>query len=112
MRLLTCGLRVASETVCKPSSVPTLRPGTVIHLRRRLPDTSSGRPESGATHPCRTFVRRLSYLALLRVEFARFTRPNRLPDLPARLCGTGPRLSADGCYPLPCVAELGLSSYR
>src|SRR5687768_236837 len=37
--------------VCKPSSVPTLRSGTVIHLRRRLPDVSSGRPESGATPP-------------------------------------------------------------
>jgi hypothetical protein len=64
------------------------------------------------THSRRTEVRLLSYLALLRVEFARFTQPDRLPDLPARLCGTGPRLTADGSYPLPCVAELGLSSYR
>src|ERR1035437_6545388 len=27
-----------------------------------------------------------------------------------RLCGTGPRLAADGRYPLPCAEELGLSS--
>ena len=31
---------------------------------------------------------------------------------PVRHCGAGPRLTADGCYPLPCVAELGLSSCR
>src|SRR5687767_452776 len=43
------GQEKASETVCKPSSVPTLRSGTVIHLRRRLPDVSSGRPGSRAT---------------------------------------------------------------
>jgi hypothetical protein len=30
--------------------------------------------------------------------------------MPTRLCGAGPRLAADGCYPLPCVVELGLSS--
>ncbi len=36
-------------------------------------------------------------------------RPTEV-DLPVRHCGAGPRLSADGSYPLPCVAELGLSS--
>ena len=29
-----------------------------------------------------------------------------------RHCGTGPRLAADGRYPPPCAAELGLSSRR
>ena len=29
-----------------------------------------------------------------------------------RHCGTGPRLTADGRYPPPCAAELGLSSRR
>jgi hypothetical protein len=29
-----------------------------------------------------------------------------------RHCGAGPRLAADGCYPLPCAVELGLSSHR
>ena len=52
-----------------------------------------------------------SYLALLRVEFAAFHsvagRSRR-----HRHCGTGPRLTADGRYPLPCAAELGLSSRR
>jgi hypothetical protein len=33
-----------------------------------------------------------------------------LPRARLRLCGTGPRLAADGRYPLPCAEELGLSS--
>ncbi len=49
-----------------------------------------------------------SYLALHQVELARFTRPAEAE--PTRLCGAGPRLAADGCYPLPCVVVLGLSS--
>ena len=32
------------------------------------------------------------------------------PRARLRLCGTGPRLTADGRYPLPCAEELGLSS--
>ena len=42
----------ASETACKPSSVPSSLTATVIHLGPRSPVASSGRPESGATHPC------------------------------------------------------------
>jgi hypothetical protein len=42
---------------------------------------------------------------------ARFTR-RRPGSPPTRLCGAGPRLAADGCYPLPCVVVLGLSSDR
>ena len=71
-------------------------------------------PRAGRRTPFRRSGPRLpSYLALLRVELARFTpaRPT-FADLPARHCGAGPRLTADGCYPLPCVAELGLSSCR
>jgi hypothetical protein len=34
-----------------------------------------------------------------------------LPRARLRLCGTGPRLAADGRYPLPCAEELGLSSH-
>ena len=48
-----------------------------------------------------------SYLALLRVEFAAFHPAGR--NRRTRLCGIGPRLTADGRYPLPCAEELGLS---
>ena len=80
---------------------------------RRLPDGSSGRPEDHGSAPV---VRRTgpvsSYLALLRVEFAAFHPAGRQVGPRSRLCGTGPRLTADGRYPLPCAAELGLSSGR
>ena len=50
-----------------------------IHLRRRSPDGSSGRPEGWAARlsPRRTGVAP-SYLALLRVEFAPFHSARRL----------------------------------
>src|ERR1035437_2660596 len=51
-----------------------------------------------------------SYLALLRAEFAAFHQPDRANPTSLRLCGTSPRLAADGRYPLPCAVELGLSS--
>src|SRR4051812_44081348 len=38
-----------SEAACKPSSVPPRMAVTVIHLGRRLPDASCGRPEGEAT---------------------------------------------------------------
>ena len=80
---------------------------------RRLPDGSCGRPEGTAA---RRSARRTgpspSYLALLRVEFAPFHPADRQADQRTRLCGTGPRLTADGRYPLPCAGELGLSSGR
>ncbi len=41
----------------------------------------------------------------------RFT-PIRLAPERHRHCGAGPRLTADGRYPLPCAEELGLSSRR
>src|SRR6187551_2468377 len=88
----------ANEMVCKPSSVPRLRAGTVIHLRRRLPDVFSGRPESEATPlpPDRSPTALLFGLAPGR---ACPFHPAQVAcaTLPARLCGASPRLSADGC---------------
>src|SRR5262245_54454638 len=51
-----------------------------------------------------------SYLALLLVELAAFHPDDRSRRY--RHCGAGPRLAADGCYPLPRAVELGLSSTR
>ncbi len=104
-----------SEAVCKPSSVPRFRAGMAIHLDRRLPDGSCGRPEGWAAHlsPSVALQRRRvapSYVALLQVEFAAFHPAGRSRRI--RLCGTVPRLAADGRYPLPCAGELGLSSSR
>src|SRR5687767_13789913 len=53
----------------------------------------------------------LPYSVLLRLELARFTpRPEPFDPAGHRHCGAGPRLAADGCYPLACSVELGLSS--
>jgi len=105
------------------------RPAGRLPARRPVSRVLS-RAERGDGHPSRAPVTRrllrptrergdaplvrltphgLSYLALHQVELARFTRRRPEPP-PTRLCGAGPRLSADGCYPLPCVAVLGLSS--
>ena len=48
-----------------------------------------------------------AYLVLLQVEIARFTQTEL-----ARLCCSDPHLTVDGCYPLPCPVESGLSSIR
>ena len=106
----------ANESICKPSSVPQVPK----HARRRssisgrrLPDGSCGRPEGTAAHRSARRTGPLpSYLALLQVEFAAFHPAGRQADHRTRLCGTGPRLAADGRYPLPCAGELGLSSGR
>ena len=110
----TVGRAPASRPVSRVLSRDLAATGTVIHLRRRLPAASSGLPEDPGDAPVSTAEAgdASSYLALHRVELARFTRGSGRPVLPARLCGAGPRLSADGCYPLPCVVELGLSSCR
>ena len=79
--LFTHGIRGSvSEAVCKPSSVlPRLarRRGWPSIWGRRSPDGSCGRPEGWAAHlsPADGRPPRVapSYLALLRVEFARFT---------------------------------------
>src|SRR5262245_18669819 len=79
-----------------------------IHLRppvaRRLV-----RPTRGlGSAPSRRTGLSPSYLALLRVELAAFHSGRGRH----RHCGAGPRLAADGCYPLPRAVELGLSSRR
>ena len=103
------GGEAASEAACKPSSVPRKRgdghPSRAPVTRRLLRPTR----ERGDAPLVRLTPHGLSYLALHQVELARFTRRRPEPP-PTRLCGAGPRLSADGSYPLPCVAVLGLSS--
>ena len=67
----------ASEATCKPSSVQRRAPrGRSSIYGRRLPAAFSGRPEGRATPPVPVAEATVppSYLALLRVEFARFTR--------------------------------------
>ena len=113
----TPGTDHASEATCKPSSVPPLyAAGTVIHLGRRLPGASSGRPEGEATHSFRDPPKRAPIALLFGLAPGRacpfHPAQPACAGLPVRHCGAGPRLTADGCYPLPCVAELGLSSCR
>lgn len=106
-----------SKTACKPSSVPRSRPrGRSSIYGRRSPVASSGRPEDGATHPFQdvpadTMEALLFGLAPGRACPFHPARSTKV-DLSVRHCGARPRLSADGSYPLPCVAELGLSSCR
>ncbi len=83
--------------------------GMVIHLGRRLPDASCSRPEGGATHPCAACATRALLFGLAPGRACPF-HPARPKPMPTRLCGAGPRLAADGSYPLPCVVVLGLSS--
>ena len=86
--------------------MPPARQGWPSIWGRRLPDGSRGRPEGWAAHLSPDGLPRRvtpSYLALLRVELARFT-PAGAPSR-HRHCGAGPRLTADGSYPLPCAAS-------
>ncbi len=83
--------------------------GMVIHLGRRLPDASCGRPENEATRPCAARATRALLFGLAPGRACPF-HPARPKPRPTRLCGAGPRLAADGSYPLPCVVVLGLSS--
>ena len=83
--------------------------GMVIHLGRRLPDASCGRPEGGATRPCAARATRALLFGLAPGRACPFHPAGPKPR-PTRLCGAGPRLAADGSYPLPCVVVLGLSS--
>ena len=103
--------RDASETACKPSSVPRSKRGdghpSRVPVTRHLMRPTRGRGDAPLPRPK---PRTPSYLALHRVELARFTPARRPGRLPARLCGAGPHLAVDGCYPLPRVAVLGLSS--
>ncbi len=100
--------RPVSRVLCRAMIGVT----TVIHLGRRLPAASSGRPEGSATHLPRGRSPGCALLFGLAPGRVCPFHPggSAKPPRPARLCGTGPRLAADGCYPLPCVVELGLSS--
>jgi hypothetical protein len=121
-RAATATNRNVSEAVCKPSSVPARRrsvePGMAIHLRppiaRRLV-----RPTRGLGSA--PLPRRRSPADGLRPPIwpcSGWSLPRFTPSTDQkagrrhRHCGTGPRLTADGCYPPPCAAELGLSSRR
>ena len=106
-RVLASGLR-ARRSVSRVLSRPCGRGRSSIY-GGGCPPSLAADPGAERRRSRRTCARLLPYLALLQVELARFT-PARGCPLPARLCGAGPRLSADGSYPLPCVAELGLSS--
>jgi hypothetical protein len=83
--------------------------GMVIHLGRRLPDASCGRPGSGATHSCAACATRAPLFGLAPGRACPFHPAGPKPR-PTRLCGAIPRLAADGNYPLPRVVVLGLSS--
>src|SRR5439155_23783734 len=72
---------------------------TVISLGRRSPSASSGAPGDGAGHAIAP-IHRLAPGRACLVS----------PACADRHCGAGPRLAADGCYPLPCPVESGLSS--
>src|SRR5688572_29173657 len=72
---------------------------TVISLGRRLPSASSGAPGDGAGYAIAP-IHRLAPGRACLVS----------PACAVRHCGAGPRLAADGCYPLPCPVESGLSS--
>jgi len=92
---------------CKPSSVPLARGWSSI-WDAGCPTPLAADPKAGRRTPVQLAPHVPSYLALHQVELARFTRPAEAE--PTRLCGAGPRLAADGSYPLPCVVVLGLSS--
>ncbi len=96
-----------SEVACKPSSVPLSRGWSSI-WDAGCPTSLAADPKAGRRTPVRLAPHVPSYLALHQVELARFTRSAEAE--PTRLCGAGPRLAADGSYPLPCVVVLGLSS--
>ena len=64
---------------------------------------------SDARFPARPNRVLLFGLAPSRVCRVSLPSPGK-PESGLRLCGTGPRLTADGRYPLPCAEELGLSS--
>src|SRR6266550_101171 len=72
---------------------------TVIPLERRSPSASSGLPGDGAGHAI--------------VPLRGLAPGSACPFHPARAGSSlwrGPRLTAEGCYPLPCPVESGLSS--
>ena len=96
------------EAACKPDSVP-LR-AMVIPL-----DPTSRLRFMRPTHPAPTLSGRMDraspsrvYLVLLRGEITSFHPFDSRRR--TRLCGSYPSLTGDGCYPLRCPVESGLSS--
>ena len=118
-------VKAGGEPACKPSSVP--RPNRLTRSigppRRRSSISATGCPAALAADP-RTGQRdlfrpnarfpgrsnRVLLFGLAPSRVCRVSLPVRVAPARARLCGTGPRLAADGRYPLPCAEELGLSS--
>jgi hypothetical protein len=107
-----CGARTRTRrgpwrAACKPSSVasrcehrsadghPSARP------TRELSESTCSDPRAGLRSP----IRSCSGQSLPRFTPAAAFRPRG-----HRHCGAGPRLTADGRYPLACSLELGLSS--
>ena len=89
----------------------------VSRVLSRAGGTAIGRGRSSiyATYPgaeratcCGRSRLALPYSVLLRLELAAFHSRSRRSG--HRHCGAGPRLAADGRYPLACSVELGLSS--
>ena len=107
------GLRDLSEVMCeecgwkekrsKPVSGILLRPlraMTVIPLGHASPHASSHLPADSVGHVV---------VCLFGVAPRRDCRVSPRTE-PARLCGSDPRLTADGRYPLRCPVESRLSS--
>src|SRR5690242_4293344 len=89
----------------RPISGILLRPSramTVIPLGRASPRASSHLPADSVGHVV---------VCLLGVAPRRDCRVSPRTE-PARLCGSDPRLTADGRYPLRCPVESRLSSAR
>jgi hypothetical protein len=88
--------------------------GMAIHLGRRLPDGSCGRPEGWAAHLSPGGLPRAGCALLFGLAPGGVCRVSLRSPARAggrhRHCGTVPRLATDGRYPPPCAEELGLSS--
>jgi len=78
-----------------------------IHLGRRLPDGSCGRPEGWAAHLSPDGLPRTGCALLFGLAPGGVCRVSLRPPARAgdrhRHCGTGPRLATDGRYPPPCA---------
>ena len=94
----------------KPGSVPlaegrpsisTVDRSTAPAVNPEIPAVRWSPPHAAEASP---------YSTLLQAEFAAFHPAAGRSPRRTRLCGTGPRLTADGRYPLPCTLEPGLSS--
>jgi hypothetical protein len=113
----TPGTEHASEATGMPSSVPPLtRRGRSSIWDAGCPAPRAADPRAKRRTPSATrrSEPRIALLYGLAPGRACPFHPAQpaCAGLPVRHCGAGPHLAVDGCYPLPCVAELGLSSCR